>query len=46
MDPKERLEKLWSLYQQLNELITPEERKVYPFMIHLGDLIEDLDMDD
>jgi hypothetical protein len=43
MTNTERIEALWRIYQQLDELITPEEFTTYPFLEHLGDLINDLE---
>ena len=38
-----RVESLWRLYQQLDELVTADEIETYPFLEHLADLIEDLE---
>ena len=43
MTNAERAEALYQLYLQLDELITAEELEAYPFMEHLGDLINDLE---
>lgn len=43
MTNAERAEVLYQLYLQLDELITAEEIETYPFLQHLGDLIEDLE---
>lgn len=45
MDNTERVQRLWALYQQLDELIQPDEIEVYPVLEHLGDLIGDLELD-
>ena len=45
MTTTERVEALWALYQQLDELITPEEIDTYPCLEHLGDLINDLELE-
>lgn len=46
MTTTERVEALWALYQQLDALITPEEIDTYPCLEHLGDLINDLQLED
>ena len=46
MTTTERVEALWQLYQQLDALTTPDEIEVYPFLSHLSDLIEDLEMEE
>lgn len=38
-----RRQQLLALAAQLVELTTKEERKDYPFLDHLNDLIEDMD---
>lgn len=38
-----RHQQLLALAAQLRELTTAEERKDYPFLDHLNDLIEDLE---
>ena len=43
MTDAERAEALYELYLKLDELTTPEEGEIYPFLDHLGDLIADLD---
>ena len=43
MTNQERAAKLYDLYQQLDALTTADEIETYPFLEHLGDLIEDLD---
>lgn len=42
MNTRERVELLQALYTQLDGLLTTEEDKTYPALMHLGDLIEDL----
>jgi hypothetical protein len=42
MPTDQRLEQLYSLYIQLDELTTADEMETYPFLTHLGDLIDDL----
>lgn len=41
----DRLAALWSLYEQLDALITPDEMETYPALQHLGDLLEDLQLE-
>lgn len=43
MTNAERAVALYQLYLQLDELITADELEAYPFMEHLGDLINDLE---
>ncbi|MEN9767813.1 MAG: hypothetical protein RLZZ32_1773 [Cyanobacteriota bacterium] len=45
MDTRDRVAALWQLYEQLDALITPEEIEMYPALEHLGDLINDLEME-
>lgn len=45
MDTRERVAALWQLYEQLDALTEPNEIEVYPFLMHLGDLIEDLQLE-
>jgi hypothetical protein len=45
MDTRDRVAALWQLYLQLDALITPEEIELYPALEHLGDLINDLEME-
>lgn len=42
MTTAQRVELLQALYTQLDGLLTTEEHKTYPALMHLGDLIEDL----
>lgn len=42
MTDSERAASLYKLYLQLDELTTAEEIDTYPYLLHLGDLIEDL----
>ena len=46
MTNAERAEALWQLYEQLDVLTSPDEIETYPFLQHLGDLIEDLQLED
>ena len=39
-----RLDQIFSLYNQLDELITAEEMETYPFLAHLEDFLEDLEL--
>jgi hypothetical protein len=41
----DRVAALWALYEQLDELISPDEIETYPALLHLGDLIEDLQLE-
>jgi hypothetical protein len=45
MDTRDRVAALWQLYEQLDALITPDEIETYPALEHLGDLINDLQID-
>ena len=45
MTTAERVELLQALYTQLDGLLTAEEAETYPTLMHLGDLIEDLQLD-
>ena len=45
MTTTERVAALWQLYEQLDALITADEIELYPALQHLGDLIEDLQID-
>lgn len=45
MTDAQRAERLSELYHQLDELITAEEMELYPFLEHLGDLINDLSIE-
>ena len=45
MDTRERVAALWALYEQLDALTEPDEIETYPFLMHLGDLIEDLQLE-
>ena len=44
MTTAERVELLQALYTRLDGLLTAEEDKTYPALMHLGDLIEDLQL--
>ncbi len=46
MTTRERVAALWALYDQLDALITADEIEVYPVLEHLGDLIEDLQLEE
>ena len=46
MHNTERVRLLWALYEQLDELIEPDEIELYPVLEHLGDLIGDLELKD
>lgn len=41
----DRLAALWALYEQIDALITPDELETYPVLQHLGDLLEDLQLE-
>ena len=41
-----RRQQLFALAAQLHELTTEEERKDYPFLEHLNDLIADLEIEE
>ena len=45
MTTRERVAALWQLYEQLDAITLPEEIELYPFLEHLGDLINDLQID-
>jgi hypothetical protein len=45
MSTTDRVAALWDLYQQLDALLSPDEAADYPALEHLGDLIEDLQME-
>jgi len=45
MSTTDRVAALWDLYQQLDALLSPDELTTYPALEHLGDLIEDLQME-
>jgi hypothetical protein len=45
MNTADRVVALWQLYEQLDALITPEEIETYPALEHLGDLINDLELE-
>ena len=45
MKPADRVAALWALYEQLDALITPDEIETYPVLEHLGDLINDLQLE-
>ena len=45
MTPTERVQAFWQLYKQLDALTLPDEIETYPFLEHLGDLINDLSID-
>ena len=45
MNTRDRVTALWQLYEQLDALITPDEIETYPALEHLGDLINDLQID-
>ena len=46
MNTTERVAALWQLYEQLDALTTPDEIETYPFLEHLGDLINDLELEE
>jgi hypothetical protein len=46
MTNKERAEALSAICEQLFDLCTKEEIKTYPFMVHLLDLVNDLEMEE
>ena len=46
MTTAERAAALWQLYEQLDALTSPDEIEAYPFLEHLGDLIEDLQLEE
>lgn len=45
MTTTERVEALLQLYHQLDALLTPDEMEMYPTLLHLEDLIHDLQID-
>ena len=45
MNTTDRVAALWALYEQLDALTQPEEIELYPYLLHLGDLIEDLQLE-
>lgn len=45
MTTTERVAAFWALYEALDDLITPDEIEMYPVLEHLGDLINDLQID-
>lgn len=45
MTTTERVAALLSVHQQLQELMTADELAAYPALDHLGDLIEDLQLE-
>ena len=46
MPDHQRAVALYQLYLELDELTTADEIETYPFLEHLGDLIDDLSMED
>ena len=46
MTNAERADALWQLYEQLDALTSPDEIETYPFLEHLGDLINDLQLEE
>ena len=46
MTTAERVAALWALYEQLDALITPDELELYDPLTGLGDLINDLELED
>jgi len=44
--PMTRRQQLFALAAQLHELTTEEEREDYPFLVHLQDLIADLEIEE
>jgi hypothetical protein len=46
MTNAERAAALWQLYEQLDALTSPDEIETYPFLEHLGDLINDLQLEE
>ena len=46
MTTAERAAALWQLYEQLDALTSPDEIETYPFLEHLGDLINDLQLEE
>lgn len=45
MNTRERVAALWAIYEQIDALITADEIETYPVLEHLGDLINDLELD-
>mgnify|MGYP006297648081 FL=1 len=45
MNTRDRVAALWAIYEQIDALITPDEIELYPVLEHLGDLINDLEID-
>lgn len=45
MNTRERVAALRALYSQLDATTTTEEDQLYPALMHLGDLIEDLQLE-
>lgn len=45
MTTTERVEAFWAIYEALDALITPDEIETYPVLEHLGDLINDLQLE-
>lgn len=45
MTTAERVARFHQLYEQLDELTTADEMGTYPYLQHLGDLIEDLEQE-
>jgi hypothetical protein len=45
MTTAERVARFLQLYEQLDELTTADEMGTYPFLQHLGDLINDLELE-
>jgi hypothetical protein len=45
MTTTDRVAALRALYSQLDAITTTEEDKLYPVLMHLGDLIEDLQLE-
>jgi hypothetical protein len=45
MTTTERVAALWAIYEALDALITADEIETYPCLEHLGDLINDLQLE-
>jgi hypothetical protein len=45
MTALERVAALRALYSQLDAITTTEEDELYPALLHLGDLIDDLQLE-
>ena len=45
MNTHERVAALLAIHERLAALLTPDEAALYPALLHLGDLIEDLQLD-